>query len=101
MSPSEYLLIEKRQREIIASAENCIAEARKQANRCAPPVVRRLALASNIVKGAIIWQKRAAEHGGDYWNVVDIPLQDGDYIADDGCRYSLRDAYISIEECQP
>lgn len=98
MTPTEYLKIEKAQRDIIEAAELRISEAREQADECPPPKNRRSAKASDIVEGAIIWHERAEEHGGDYWNVVDEPMHCGDdwkaYRADDGCFYGLKGAYV-------
>lgn len=98
MTPTEYLKIEKAQREIIEAAELRISEAREQANKCPPPKNRRPAKASDIVEGAIIWHERAKEHGGDYWHIVAEPMHYGDawkaYCADDGCRYGLNGSYV-------
>lgn len=100
MTPTEYLEIEKEQGEIIKEAERRILEARKQADTCPPPEIRRPAKAEDIVRGAVIWHTRAEEHGGDFWNVVDGPLHYGDafkaYCADDGCRYGLDGAYVEM-----
>ena len=97
-TPSDYLRIEREQAAIIEAAEQRIAEAREQADKCPPPRNRRPAKASDIVEGAIIWHTRAAEHGGDYWNIVSEPLHYGDpfkaYTADDGCRYGIEGAYL-------
>lgn len=95
MTPTEYLKIEKAQREIIEAAEKRISEAREQAEKCPPPKNRRPAKASDIVEGAIIWHELAKEHGGYYWNIVAEPMHYGDaYCADDGCRYGLQGAYV-------
>ncbi len=100
MTPSEYLKIEKEQRDLIHLAEKRISEARRKADKCSPPKNRRPAKASDIVENAIIWHEQDAEFGGDFWNIVAEPLHYGDdfkaYVADDGCRYGLKDAYVEL-----
>lgn len=100
MTPTEYLNLERQQLAIIQAAQRRISEAREEADKCPPPANRRPARASDIVEGAIIWHERKAEHGGDYWHVVDEPLSYGDafkaYCADDGCRYGLHGAYVDL-----
>jgi hypothetical protein len=97
MTPEEYLKIETEQRQVIHAAEEIIASARKQADRAKPPKEQlRRATASDIKPGLIVWHE-----GGDdgwFWHVVDEPRHYGDdfkaYVADDGCRYGLRGAWV-------
>ena len=78
-----------------------LAIVRSEVDACPPPVKRRPAEAKDIREGTVIWHIRAAEHGGDYWNVVDEVRDPHDpfkaYVADDGCRHGLDGAYIDLD----
>lgn len=97
MTPKEYLKIEAKQRAIIEAAEDVIFSARKKADKAKPPRSKlRLALARDIRIGLIVWHNNGDD--GWFWHVVDEPMHFGDdfkaYIADDGCRYGLRGAWV-------
>ena len=98
MTPSEFLRIKEAQEEIIEACQRKISTARKLADKATMPETARPARAGDIRKGVIVWHKQAPKYGGDFWNIVDEPLRYGDpfkaYVADDGCRYGIQDAYI-------
>jgi len=107
MTPVEYLKIEKEQESIIEIAENKIADARRLADQCDRPKTLQLAVADDIVRGAVIWHKPESvpssfENEQWFWNIVNEPLHYGDsfkaYTADDGCRYGLEGAYVVAQE---
>lgn len=98
MTPSEYLKIRDDQRAIIEAAEAAIFNAAEAARECPIPTKLRPATPADIVEGAIIWHKNGDD--GDYWNVVEEVLRPDDpfkaYVADDGCRYGLDEAYVEV-----
>lgn len=95
MTPKAYLRLKKRQERIIQLAEREIEQAMGQV--VIPPVHRlRNAEPADIVKGRIIFYLRDSEP--DYWQVVsEVRNPDDDfkaYMAEDGCRYGLANAYV-------
>ena len=100
MTPEEFVKINIEQKAIILAAEMVIFEARELAGLAEMPKNVRKAEAKDIIEGAIIWHKRSKEHGGPYWNIIEEVLLPGDgfkaYCADDGCRYGLDWAFVSI-----
>lgn len=100
MVPEDFLEIEKVQNEVIKKAKDIIYWAREKAKKSEMPANIRPATAHDIVDGAIIWYDREKEYGGPFWNIVCEVLKPRDafkaYCADDGCRYGLDGAFVSI-----
>ena len=100
MSIKEYLVIKKEQEAIIERAEALIYTAREKADKEKFPKKKRPATAEDIKIGSVIWHYQKREYGGSFWIIVEEPLHYGDtckeYIADDGCRYGLDEAYIDL-----
>jgi len=105
MTPREYVQIEKQERRVIAACERRIAAAYRSAKGAPLPDRTRLAKASDIRVGAVIWYPERVFVAGAYtsvrsvfWNVVREVLSPGDrfkaYVADDGCRYGLDGAEV-------
>ena len=97
MTPQEFLCIQKRQQSIINEAEWIIAAARVQAEKCKAPKHLRPVKHSDLKPGAIIWHKRSRKDGGYYWNIVgerDRYSRFDSYMADDGCSYHIKNAFI-------
>lgn len=100
MTPEEYQQIAEHNRGIIQACEDVINDARALAEGYVPnPKDLRPAVAKDIKEGAIIYYDNSGE--GWFWCVVESPLHYGDdwkaYMADDGCRYGLRDAWVRKE----
>lgn len=100
MTPEEYLNIEDEQQAIIEAAQKVISAARAKADKAKPPKDElRRALARDIRPGLIVWHDDGDD--GWFWHVVDEPQHYGDdfkaYVADDGCRYGLRGAWVMID----
>jgi hypothetical protein len=100
MTPEEYLKIEAALRAVIDTAETQLAEAREKADNAKHPPLDQLrrAQADDIRRGLIVWHDNG--DSGWFWHVVSEPRHYGDdfkaYFADDGCRYGLRGAWVSI-----
>jgi hypothetical protein len=100
MTPGEFQAIRTTQEAIIAAAEQVIAEARRQAEKCKLPKNLRPAEASDIVEGAILWYKQSKKDGGNFWTIVEGLLHHGDPFKAyefDGCRYGLDGAYVEVQ----
>ena len=107
MNLNEFLKLEKPLLKAINDAEGVIKKNQEildylKGNVEHPPLnQRREAQAKDIVIGANIWQY-TSDDDGDKWylqRVVEV-LKPSDqfkaYIAEDGCRYGLDDAWIEI-----
>lgn len=98
MTPEEYIAFEARMYKVIAALHNEITAARNQVDPALPANLRR-ATAADVKRGQIIWHTRG--DFGPYWNVVcDVRYPDDAfkaYVADDGSRYGLHDAWVRIE----
>jgi hypothetical protein len=98
MTPEEYIKLRDAVSEIITPLRESVEKARELADSCFPPEARRRATPSDIVVGAIIWHWREEKHGGWYWHeIYEVQYQGDDfkaYVADDGCRYGLHEAWV-------
>ena len=98
MTPEEYIKLRDAVNEIIAPLLESVARARELAESCQPPEGRRKATPQDIVEGAIIWHWRKEQHGGWYWHeIAEVRYPSDDfkaYVADDGCRYGLHNAWV-------
>lgn len=98
MTPEEFLQIQARCNAQIDVLRNEIYLAYLKAKNCPPPEQRRRAEPRDITVGNVIWYERSEQYGGWFWNVVEeVRYPDDDfkaYVADDGCRYGLKDAWV-------
>lgn len=96
MTPEEYIIIVKRQEEIMLTARTVMLDARLKADKAPWPSNERKALPSDIIEGSIIWHKNGDD--GPFWNIVEEVLYPNDafkaHLADDGCRYGLDEAFV-------
>lgn len=96
MTAEEFLAIRANAAKVIREAELSVKKARDKV--LIPPIDElRRAVADDIAIDAVIYHS-----GGDdgwFWHVVEEPLHYGDdfkaYVAEDGCRYGLHDAWVS------
>ncbi len=86
--------------QLARDAEKRAAKLLRVANNCPRPKRLREAKASDIREGAIIWYKHGGDNDAGFWMMVAEPLHYGDpfkaYVAHDGCRYGLDDAWVQI-----
>ena len=74
----------------------CALEAvKEEAENCPEPAVLTPATHANIIEGNVIWYVTDDELQ-TYWVIVEDVLNNGEFCADDGCRYSLDGAYIEV-----
>lgn len=99
MRPKQAIAEEKKLRGEIRKIEKQINEIYENVDDSFPRSVRP-AKSSDIKLGQILWYKE-----GDFdpfWKVVCEVLRPNDffkaYVAEDGCRYGLDDAYVEVEE---
>ena len=97
MSPQEFVTIQQHEQSLIDQAQERIDAARAAAEECPIPKHLRPVKHSDLKPGAIIWHKRSRKDGGYYWNIVgerDRYSRFDSYMADDGCSYHIKNAFI-------
>lgn len=100
MTPEEYKKIAENQLEIIKQAKLTMFNALNMADKCSLPKNIRRAKPYDIQKGNIIWHTNGDD--GYFWQIISEVLNPNDkfkaYLAEDGCRYGLDDAYIEKKD---
>ena len=97
MTPIEQWLEQRKIVNVEKYKEMVLLE--KAMNQPKPDNIRlRKATNEDIVYGNIIWYKEG--DNGPFWKIVEETLNPNDnwkaFIAEDGCRYGLYDAYVEI-----
>ena len=79
-------------------------DAEEEAEKAATPENLRPVQPTDIVEGAVIWYPSWDEDGRT-WNIVCEVLHPNDpckayeaYVAHEGCRYGLHDAFVEVED---
>lgn len=98
MTPEQFVLIRKDQRDNIDRAHEGIKAAKDLAEKCPFPKNTRPATQEDIKVDAVIWYKESDI--GPIWRVIDEVYKPDDqwkaYCDHDGCRMGLRGAFVEI-----
>ena len=98
MTPKAFVKIQRRLERVISDASNAIETARDQV--VIPPIEKlRPATADDIKEGAVIFHRQLLnDYVGWYWHIISEVRYPNDdfkaYVAEDGCRYGLNEAFV-------
>lgn len=101
MTPEEYGIFARSIEKQIGELEQRIVDAYDQVDGSLPADVRP-ATPADITVGRVIWHTDGDE--GVFWNVVmEVRYPDDAfkaYVADDGSRYGLRNAFVRVDAAE-